>query len=617
LDYFSSGVAGDGYDERFFNMVTAIKNFLADCISLNWLTGAIFDKELRVASRRRRNYVLRFGYLSLLTLALLIAWLSIVRITGSSTYAASRMSLAGQTIVTFIVWFQFCAGQIAAGIMLSNAISDEIYHKTLGILMTTPINSFQIIMGKLLSRLLQLILLLAISLPLLTIVRIFGGIPWDFLLSSLCMTLCTVIFVGLLSMFYSIFCRKAYVVIIWVILTLGIAFALFPLLTVTLWDVMNWNHIISEIKLMGLLFLPNPYANMFFNTLSFIEPRSMAGGPFFYWPVNCGIILAASGIILLLSMACVRKVALRQAAGQLIFSPGKKRPVKTAPGISGENQSSTVSIRQVKGPPILWKEKMSPVWRRHKVINTIALLGALGLPTFSYWLFHREDMLDDEDTHIAYVLVFLSLGVLYTVVIPSTTITSEKESQAWPILLTTTIENRDIISGKFIGSLRRLFGVWIILFIHLFIFMLGGIIPPIAFLQEGIVAAEVIAFLCSSGIYFSSRFKHTTTAVGMNLILAASVWALFPLLMVFISEIFDFPNDSPGICMDIHPFYQAANIIQATVNNSRSQPYYGEGLGDMNTYEYTIFLLACLTIYLFVGFMFILAAKKRLRKNIF
>ena len=156
---------------------------------------------------------------------LVFVWLDQARYIGSSgLYSVSRMAEAGKNIVMTIVWFQFCATQFLAVIMLSTAINDEVYNRTLGVLMTTPITSFQIVMGKLLGKLLQLILLLAISLPLLAIVRMFGGVPWDYIISSLCITLTTVIFAGSVSLFFSIFSRRAYVVIILSVLALRILF---------------------------------------------------------------------------------------------------------------------------------------------------------------------------------------------------------------------------------------------------------------------------------------------------------------------------------------------------------------------------------------------------------
>jgi len=202
-------------------MSTISINSVSRFLSFSWLTGPIFDKELRVSSRRKRNYTLRLIYVILLTFFITIVWLSMVKSEGSSAYQKSRLALAGKTIVSTIVTFQFIATQVIAVIMLSTSISDEIYHRTLGLLMTTPIGSFQIVMGKLFSKLLQIILLLAISLPMLAIVRIFGGVPWNYVLSSLCITLTAVIFAGSLSLHFSINDRRAYVVIIKTVVTLG------------------------------------------------------------------------------------------------------------------------------------------------------------------------------------------------------------------------------------------------------------------------------------------------------------------------------------------------------------------------------------------------------------
>jgi len=179
-------------------MATTLINSVSKVMNPAWITGPIFDKELRVSSRRRRNYWLRFAYMAVLTLFVVMVWLSAVEMQGmfSAAYRVSRMSMAGIQITGAIVGFQFAATQLIAVIMLSTSISDEIYNRTLGLLMTTPINSFQIVMGKLFSKLLQLVLLLAISLPLLAIVRVFGGVPWGFVISSLCITLTAVIFAG-------------------------------------------------------------------------------------------------------------------------------------------------------------------------------------------------------------------------------------------------------------------------------------------------------------------------------------------------------------------------------------------------------------------------------------
>ncbi|MEJ2704996.1 MAG: ABC transporter permease [Sedimentisphaerales bacterium] len=214
-------------------MSIASVNSISRVLGLSRLMGPIFSKELRVSSRRRRNYILRSVYLIFLTVFLTMIWLDVVNFTRvSGTYVVSRMAQAGKQIIVTLVWFQFYATQIVAVVMLSTAISDEIYHRTLGVLMTTPVTSLQIVMGKLSGKLLQLVLLLAASLPVLAVVRVFGGVPWEYVLSSLCMTLTALVFVGSLSLFFSTFSSKAYVVIIVTLAALGLLFG-FPLFLIT------------------------------------------------------------------------------------------------------------------------------------------------------------------------------------------------------------------------------------------------------------------------------------------------------------------------------------------------------------------------------------------------
>lgn len=600
------------------SMTVALLNLFERLFILSWLTGPIFDKELRVSSRRRRNYVLRFVYLASLTIFLTLVWIQEVRYSGSSVYRISRMARTGQTIIVFIVWFQFCVTQIIAVIMLSTSISDEIYNRTLGMLMTTPINSFQIVMGKLFSKLFQLILLLAISLPLLAIVRVFGGVPWAYVVSSLCITLSTVIFVGSLSLFFSIFSRRAYVVIIMTTLTLTVLFMLLPFLLAMTWHSLDLRTIISEKTLFAVIFQPNPYVNMFYNTMRMVEPRSVAGAPFIiYWTVHCGMMLAVSVIIISLSIIIVRKVALRQAIGQLDVSFRKRRSQKNDLQDSVDQQEFTTSPKRVIGPPVIWKELRSPMFRRHKIATIIVAFISLILLLITYALFADEDMLNDEETHMLYATVFLGLGMLFTIVLPATSITSEKESRSWPLLLATTLVDRQILFGKFVGVLRRCMPIWSLLFGHVIIFNLIGFIHPVAIIQIGILVTWVVVFLSCSGLYFSSRFKHTTTAVIMNFILAAAIWAILPLLMAIIVEIIEDGHDLVEAYMDTNPFIHAIVIMDATAKGSSISRYDWIEVGCENVLLATSWMLACMAGYVVLGLVFAWRAQRRFRRNIF
>jgi len=604
-------------------MTAVLYNFILKVLSPLRLTGPIFDKELRVSSRRRRNYVLRFAYVTLLTAFLALVWTVALEQSGSAVYRISRMAEAGKFIIVSVVWFQFCATQFLAVILLSNSISDEIYHSTLGLLMTTPISSFQIVIGKLSSKLLQLILLMAISLPLLAIIRVMGGVPWNYVISSLCINLTTIIFVGSLSMFFSIFSRRTYVVIITTILTVAFAFALLPLLIVWIWHAIDLNQFVPQKIMETVIFLPNFYCTMFFNSMTMIEPRAAVGMPAYLWSLNCGITLALSAFLLLVSVIIVRKVALRQATGQLDRSTSKRRSRRAAKGAEESRPIFAGTIRRVIGPPIIWKELRSPIFRHHKIRTCIVTFICLLLLFATYFLCANENALDGEEVHATYAIIFLGIGMLFTIVLPATSITTEIESRSWPVLLATPLDDKDILLGKFVGALRRCYPAWLLLFGHIIAFSLLGFIHPLAIVQTAILVTWIAIFLSGSGLYFSSRFKHTTTAVLMNFALAAVIWAILPLLMAIISEINSpFRNDIRDVVnayTDTNPFVHMGNIMMATVSEKphRIGHYYWPGQGTLNAVGSTIWMLVCMVGYILIGFMFAWRAKCQFRRKIF
>lgn len=582
---------------------TLILDRLVRVLSLSWLTGPIFDKELRVASRRRRNYLLRFVYVGFFTFLLAMVWAQTMRGVASSAYQSSRMAQAGLSIVGFVVWFQFIACQVIAVIMLSTAISDEIYHKTLGVLMTTPVGSLQIVLGKLLSKLLQLVLLLAITFPLLAVVRVFGGVPWGFLICGVSVTLTSLLLLGTLSLFFSIFSRRAYVVIINASISAAVLYALVPLVTVLLLD-----DVVPTKQVIHGLTYTNPFMVMAAASSRLMGAR---GAPTGVWPVHCGLSLASSTLLLLLSTMLVRRAALRQATGQsgLFERKGKAR--------AADKASRLGRVRRVTGPPVLWKERRSAVAGRWSTAKLVVLIVAVGLLLLTYALCAREHMLDDEETHMAYVVIFASLGLLFTAVLPPTCIASEKESRTWPLLLTTTVSDWDIIWGKLLGSVRRCAVAWIPLLAHLLVFAVAGIVHPVALFQMLLIVAWVLLFLVGTGLYFSSRFRHTTTAVIANVALAACVWAIVPLLIVLILLTSRAGDDLIEVYMDFNPYVQAVVVTHATAQGGTVNVYDWCQGGMRDIESATGWLVFSLVSYGAVGFVFVARATARLRRSPF
>ena len=215
------------------------------------------------------------------------------------------------------------------------------------------------------------------------------------------------------------------------------------------------------------------------------------------------------------------------------------------------------------------------------------------------------------------ISIFLALGMLFTIVLSATTITSEKESRSWPLLLATTLSDWQILFGKFVGILRRCSLVWILLFGHVILFALAGFIHPLAIFQMAILVVWIIVFFAGTGLYFSSRFKRTTTAVVMNFALAVTIWGLIPLLMGIITGITRSSDDLVAGYCNIIPFVQGVVVMDATVGYSYPIGYFPWPSGNLNVVDSTFLMLAFMIAYMFVAFLFAWRAKCRFRRNIF
>jgi ABC-type transport system involved in multi-copper enzyme maturation permease subunit len=378
----------------------------------------------------------------------------------------------------------------------------------------------------------------------------------------------------------------------------------------------------DEMEFFTILSYVNPYINLWASTAEMFLARGMFT---FSWPLHCGVMLAGAALILAVSVSRVRKVALLQATGQLDGSL-KRRIFKKS---KGAPQAEYVGrIKRVKGPAVLWKELRSPIFGRRKLKTFIILfIGlvllfityiGLVLLFITYALFEGENNLDDEEVHMMYTCVFMSIGLLFTTIMPATSITSEKESLSWPILLATPLSDGKIMSGKFIGAIRRSLPIWILLFGHIILFSLVGYIHPFAIFMMAVVVAGIIVLLCGSGIYFSTRFKKTTTAVVMNFSFAALIWAIIPFMIALILGISGSGDDMLENYCDIIPFVQGVMVMDFTAGNSGSLDFdvYWPS-GEMGIVASTFLMIVFMLSYMLAGLLFAWRAKCRFRKHIF
>src|SRR6185295_2195464 len=129
--------------------------------------------------------------------------------------------------VTFSMFSVIAMGLIGA-VLTSTAINSERTHKTLPVLMMTPLTSWQIVSGKLFARLLAALTLIGLSLPVLAIVRLLGGVEISQMLGVICMAAVVALTSAALGLLLAIGGRRAYAVILMAYFIMVIVYLFVP-----------------------------------------------------------------------------------------------------------------------------------------------------------------------------------------------------------------------------------------------------------------------------------------------------------------------------------------------------------------------------------------------------
>lgn len=199
---------------------------------------AVGVKELRNRMRGRRAFVFLTFYLVVLGgLAWMIELLlerSFMGGFGAVTYASAQI---GRGVFIGLLLVETLLVIFLAPAYTTGAISLEREKQTLDLLVTTPISSLAIVLGKLFSALTFVFLLIISSIPLTSLVFVFGGAAPEDVIKGYLMLLVTAVGLGSIGLFCSTLFRRtqaATVVTYFVVLaiTLG-AFFLW-----TFWGVM-------------------------------------------------------------------------------------------------------------------------------------------------------------------------------------------------------------------------------------------------------------------------------------------------------------------------------------------------------------------------------------------
>ena len=177
------------------------------CKGAPMLPGPVFNFELMATARRGRFFLVRSFYATVL---LVILW---------AVHSAWTAETGGELMSSQVKWFAFSAfcgiavGQEILTLALTPAlvagvIADEKQRKTLHYLLASRLTSPEIVLGKLFVRMLYLMILLGVSLPVLSLLVLLGGIDPRLVLLGCLATFSTGWFLAALSIWASTIARR-------------------------------------------------------------------------------------------------------------------------------------------------------------------------------------------------------------------------------------------------------------------------------------------------------------------------------------------------------------------------------------------------------------------------
>ena len=575
--------------------------------------GPIFGKELRVTSRKKRSYALRVGYLGLLLLCLLMTYAASGHRYGGVAQQVQDQAELGAAF--FAVFSMFCviAMGLIAPVLSSTAIGSERLAKTLPVLLMTPISAWQIVSGKLLSRLLAALTLMGLSLPVLALVRLLGGVELHQMVAVLCVCTGFALSSAAIGLLYSTLFNRAYVVILLAFATQLFLYMFVPMIV---------GLCVSHTAQTGRIFLE---AMIAVHPAMAVYREADPSGFIFarlpdHWQLCTAIQIGLAILLVMLSSLSVRRLARREgsresgvpALAEPVFSTTPPPPplppaladlaappplAYAAPALPTPRKAVEVSDH-----PILWREVRRPLLPRLWMRITAAVL-CISLLLLTYLAMGIGDAFDSSrhEEQIGFAIVFAGLYWLLVSVLSATGIASEKESDTWTLLLTAPVSGRAVVWGKVAGLLRRLIWPMALIAAHFALFTLVGYVPLLTLPFVLWVIISFNSIWIATGLYLSLRLRRVTFAVAANLLLAVALYAVVPAVLFVLTSITDASDKWVEHGIWWLPYMYLGNFIASSYRYNGVETYWLPGVHSVGAGPFYLAVFA-------VGAMHLLAA---------
>ncbi len=423
------------------------------------MLGPIFHLEMLLGGRRGRQYGLRWFVGGLLLLQLIFFYASYSKAVneGLTQTGLTPMNATSDFAVGFVNWVlnqQFLIILLATPVFTAGAVTDEKTRGTLLYLFAADLTAWEILIGKLLGRTYEVVILLLATMPFVCFIGVFAGLTPVSLFAIGLGFLGPLFAVGAASLLMSVWCRQTRDAVVGLFAIGGIVFLVWFGLTA----LGGLGPAYGGLKRLTEYFDPKHVA---IPAMSGADARDIFAHLIGSWIAWGSVGLVCFGV----AVWRLRGAYMRQLEHSKTRNIGEWIIPKRA---------------AIHDQPLLWKERhvdgiaplavlrIIPRWfalpgiMMLTVLLVLALLSLIcGVPfsDVSKWIFvldvqNMADKLDGKEA--AFFLlggIVLVLACLVVGIRCSGTISGEREKQTWEALLLTPLANQQLIRNKLWGIL--------------------------------------------------------------------------------------------------------------------------------------------------------------------
>lgn len=429
-------------------------------VFLNWLlrlvpTNPIVMRLVHVGSRQLRHLYIRSGYLAVMIVVLLYV---LVGPGQSGALSLRELAGAGANMFRYVSFLQIGLICLLTPVFMAGAIAQEANPRTWEILLTTPLNNLQVVLGNLFGRLFFVLALLLSSLPLFVMIQYFGGVQGESIIVSYAVAATSALLVAAIAVTLSVTRtagkRAVFIFYISVVMYLFVTAAIDALLAQPRPGAVTGRFTSVMTPLNPFLAL----RSMLDSNVYAPKTREYFGGDpgrlIVLWmsrpvAVYCWLCFGISMLLVIFSTARMRVIGTR--AGTM---PWYRKMF----GLAAQGATER-DPRPVGRNPVVWRESVA----RGRTLS--AMLGrwgfvAVGILTgiIILTLYHVGTL--DHDTFRTTITAVLAAEIvviiLATLNMSATAVSREREDGSLDIILTTPIQPGPYIRGKLVGLMQYL-----------------------------------------------------------------------------------------------------------------------------------------------------------------